>query len=170
MLYKLRVPLLVSLTLLGLVAVGCSSDDEGSGGDSGGEAAATVEATESPGGDASGDGATGGVAVELNDSWQVIPVPDNIAAGEVAFTASNAGAQPHELVVVETDLDPTDLPVEAGAVPASGDGFETLGKTELLDGGASGELTLELEAGNYLLICNVAGHYQLGMTTAFTVN
>lgn len=169
MLRKLRVPLLIGLTLGALAFVACSSDDDDSGGDA---TAAAAEATtaDATATEAVDEGAEGAVATELNDSWQVIPEPGSIAAGSVTFAASNAGAQPHQLTIIETDLGPTDLPVEGGVVAESGDGFETVGTTDLIDGGASAEVTAELEAGSYVLICNVAGHYQLGMTTAFTVN
>ena len=30
--------------------------------------------------------------------------------------------------------------------------------------------TLKLEAGEYILFCNIAGHYQLGMIKTFTIN
>ena len=38
-----------------------------------------------------------------------------------------------------------------------------------LDPGASGSLTVALQPGKYLLICNVPGHYASGMWTEFTV-
>jgi uncharacterized cupredoxin-like copper-binding protein len=31
-------------------------------------------------------------------------------------------------------------------------------------------VSADLAAGKYVIICNVAGHYQLGMRAAFTVN
>jgi uncharacterized cupredoxin-like copper-binding protein len=149
-----------------LVLVGCSSDDEG---DSGGEATATATgtATEASGG---GEAMAGAITVDLTDAWAVTPSAASAAAGDITFTANNTGVQPHELVVVKTDLGPTDLPVEGGAVADTGEGYEIVGKTEQIAGGAGADLSVNLEAGAYLLICNVPGHYQLGMTTAFTVN
>jgi uncharacterized cupredoxin-like copper-binding protein len=41
-----------------------------------------------------------------------------------------------------------------------------LGEIEGIAPGKSGRITLTLKRGRYLLICNVAGHYQLGMKTA----
>jgi uncharacterized cupredoxin-like copper-binding protein len=43
------------------------------------------------------------------------------------------------------------------------------GEVSELEPGASGSLTVNLKAGTYLLICNVAGHYAAGMWTVFTV-
>jgi uncharacterized cupredoxin-like copper-binding protein len=35
--------------------------------------------------------------------------------------------------------------------------------------GTGAQVAVELSAGHYVLICNIVGHYQAGMTTAFTV-
>jgi uncharacterized cupredoxin-like copper-binding protein len=48
---------------------------------------------------------------------------------------------------------------------ASGD----LGEVSELEPGKSGSLTLDLKPGNYILFCNVPGHYMAGMWTALKV-
>ncbi|MEZ4504041.1 MAG: plastocyanin/azurin family copper-binding protein, partial [Dehalococcoidia bacterium] len=131
---------------------------------------ATAEASATEAMTATAGGAEGAIGVDLTDAWEVNPSADSTAAGSVTFTANNTGVQPHELVVVKTDLGPTELPVEGGVVAEEGEGYEIVGKTEQIPGGGNADLTVDLEAGAYLLICNVPGHYQLGMTTAFTVN
>jgi len=47
---------------------------------------------------------------------------------------------------------------------------ESLGEVEELQPGTSGQPTLELKAGLYLLACNQPGHLHAGMWTKFTVN
>ena len=49
------------------------------------------------------------------------------------------------------------------------DRVETLGEVSELDPGARGALRLDLKPGNYLLFCNIPGHFRAGMWTVFTV-
>ena len=95
------------------------------------------------------------------------------AAGDITFTASNNGFIPHELVVIRTDLAPDALPVDEASAKADEDAAGTvIGRIPEgdLGKGASASASFNLTPGNYVLICNVPGHYQSGMATAFTVN
>jgi hypothetical protein len=79
--------------------------------------------------------------------------------------------------VIKTDLEPGDLPTdETGTVDEEGEGIEeVMGEVEDLDIDASEDVTATLDAGSYVLLCNVysedeqESHYQEGMRTAFTV-
>ena len=106
--------------------------------------------------------------------------PSSIAAGSVTFDIENVGLIAHEFKVVKLNeagmaADLTDLPTEAGLISESGnmvDGVGTILGSLLeadLPADSSDELTLDLEAGEYMLLCNVATHYQLGMWSEFTV-
>ncbi len=141
----LAVGLLVSLA----VACGGSSESEGGGGDEG----SSVSNGES-------------IAVALEE-WSVKPAAAKHAAGEIAFKVQNKGATPHELAVVQTDLDATKLPQASGLVDEKQ--IKVLGRTKQLAAGKSEELELKLAAGKYALICNIAAHYGQGMHAAFTV-
>ena len=44
-----------------------------------------------------------------------------------------------------------------------------LGEVAELDPGSKGSLTLTLDAGKYLLVCNIPGHFTAGMWTILTV-
>lgn len=92
---------------------------------------------------------------------------DTAPAGAVTFNANNTGATPHELVIVKTDLAQDALPVADGKVDETQ--VSVLFEIEEFPAGESRTATYELEAGSYVLICNVAGHYQLGMHVPFTV-
>jgi uncharacterized cupredoxin-like copper-binding protein len=136
-----------------------------------------TDTTASPSADGDGGDATA-VAVTLQE-WAVVPDADSAPAGDVAFTITNDGPDDiHEFVVIRTDLDPADLPVDAdGVVDEEGEGIEeVMGEIEDIAVGASEELTLTLEAGNYVLLCNIwseeesEAHYAMGMHTAFTVD
>jgi uncharacterized cupredoxin-like copper-binding protein len=103
--------------------------------------------------------------------------PASVSAGEVTFSVTNEGPDDvHEFVVIRTDLGPTELPTdENGAVDEAGGGMEVVDEIEDMEVGASEELTVDLEAGSYVLICNIwdedeqESHFQEGMRAAFTV-
>jgi uncharacterized cupredoxin-like copper-binding protein len=114
------------------------------------------------------------------EEWKITLSPGTGAAGEVTFTIDNIGEKDHEFVVVKTDLAPDALPtvaegVDAGIVDEEGTGFEAIGeKEDILAGTDNNVLTLTLDAGSYVIFCNVHDedlvHYQKGMHTAFTVS
>jgi uncharacterized cupredoxin-like copper-binding protein len=151
--------LLAAAAITSLVIVGCSTDDAspGADGDNGGEA--TI------------------VAVSLQE-WAVVPAEDSAPAGDVTFEVTNDGpADVHEFVVLKTDLAPADLPVdENGVVSEEGEGIEVIDEIEDIPVGESQDLTVSLDAGNYVLLCNIwsedeqEAHYKMGMRTAFTVD
>lgn len=73
----------------------------------------------------------------------------------------------HNFVVYRTELAPAQLPVEGGLV-IEGDAVDEVGRIDEVAPGASQSLTLELERGVYVVVCNLPGHYELGMHAAFT--
>ena len=98
-------------------------------------------------------------------------------AGEITFSVTNDGPDDvHEFVIVQTDLEPGDLPTdEHGAVDESGEGVTVIDEIEDIPVGETGEVTVDVEAGSYVLLCNIfdadedEAHYAEGMRTAFTV-
>lgn len=90
-----------------------------------------------------------------------------VAAGTVTFAVANTGAMPHELVVLKTDTPADKLP-EGDGGKAKEPGRIAYVPT-LAPGAKAAYITLDLEPGNYVLLCNVPGHYGLGQYTAFTV-
>jgi plastocyanin len=118
------------------------------------------------------------VGVTLKE-FSVTPAKASAPAGQVTFEAENTGPKdPHELVVIKTDLEPDALPTTSkGGVDEEGAGVEALGEIEEFKVGETRSKAFELKTGSYVLICNVVeeeegkteAHYQLGMRTAFTV-
>ncbi len=126
-------------------------------------------------------GSCGGGGGTVNVTLQEFSVgtdPTTTDAGEVVFEATNEGPDDvHEFVVFLTDLGPTELPTdENGAVVETGEGIELKGEIEDILVGETKSVTLDLEAGNYVFICNIwdpseqESHYQEGMRTTFTVS
>jgi uncharacterized cupredoxin-like copper-binding protein len=89
-------------------------------------------------------------------------------AGPVTFNISNEGPSTHEFVVIKTDDAPDALPVKNGTVDE--DGLTIVDENEDIAPGTTAELPVDLEAGSYVIICNVSGHYEAGMHAGFTVS
>ena len=151
--------LLAAAAITSLVVVGCTTDDASPGADGDDGAEATV------------------VAVSLQE-WSVVPARNSAPAGDVTFAVTNDGPEDiHEFVVLKTDLDPAELPVdENGVVSEEGEGIEVIDEIEDISVGDSQDLTVALDPGSYILLCNIwspdeeEAHYLLGMRVAFTVD
>ena len=107
------------------------------------------------------------VAVDLAE-WTVKPAASG-RAGQIKFNVKNAGSIPHELVVLKTDAEAGSLTKDANA-RVDESKYPPVGRTKEIANGGSEALEASLTAGKYVLICNIAGHYDLGMRTGFTVN
>ncbi|WP_322817502.1 hypothetical protein [Tepidiforma sp.] len=87
--------------------------------------------------------------------------PNTVPAGNVRVKAKNDGSTEHEVVFVRTDLPEDGLPVVDNKVDEGK--VEVVGEVEKFPAGKSKTATLELPPGRYVLICNIATHYGLGM-------
>ena len=160
------VGLLFIVGSLGVIA--CGNGDSGGNGD-----------------DGNGSSSSSSVTISMDDrgeggAYSMTPSPASIAAGSVTFDVENVGLIAHEFKVVKLNedgmaADLTALDTEAGLISETGnmvDGVGTVLGSLLeadLPADGSDDLTVDLEAGEYMLLCNVATHYQLGMWTTFTV-
>ena len=105
------------------------------------------------------------VAVHMQDYKVILSVP-TAKAGTVKFGIKNEGGMEHSFELIKTDLPFDKLPTTADA-KAKEDGL--VKQVKSLAVGKVEVVTADLAAGNYVIICNVAGHYQLGMRAALTV-
>ena len=109
------------------------------------------------------------ITVSLTN-FVLLPGATSAKAGNVTFVATNNGTGvQHEVIVIRTDLAADKLTIESDD-RVNEDALKSIGEVSELDPGKSGSVTLNLEAGHYVLICNIASHYRLGMHTDFTVN
>jgi len=104
--------------------------------------------------------AKGTVYVQLGDIW-VAPTVSSVKAGKVVFKATNVGKLTHELMVERLPMK-FDAPMQPNEDAAQG-------MIPDMDGGASGQMTMHLRPGKYMLFCNVEGHYMAGQHMVFTV-
>jgi uncharacterized cupredoxin-like copper-binding protein len=119
------------------------------------------------GADDSGGGTAAGATVQ---EYKVVPTPDQAPVGRTTFEVTNKGKTTHEFVVFKTDLAPDELPVKDDAVEEDGPGVTLVDEIKAIEPGTTKKLTVELEPGKYVLICNLPTHYGLGMHAAFTVS
>ena len=135
--------LLVAALVLAVAAVGCGSDPSVA--------------------------STGPVGISLVEH-KVVPSNTKSKAGTVTFEIRNDGTETHEFLVVKSDLDPKALPLdEDGAVDEKGDGVEFIDERENIKPGGTAQLTVDLQPGAYVLLCNLEDHYSMGMAVGFTV-
>lgn len=115
---------------------------------------------------------TGGqtVAVDLNE-FTIKPSPTSATAGDVTFVATNTGKLPHEMIVMKTDLEPSDLPSEQNGnhIEEEGPGMEFIGEIHETEPGKTATEKMNLTAGKYILFCNVPTHFKNGQYIKFDV-
>ena len=104
------------------------------------------------------------VAVHMQD-YRVILSAATVKAGTVRFGVKNEGGMEHSFELIKTDLPFDQLPT--ADAKAKEDGL--IKQVKSLGVGKVSVVSADLVAGKYVVICNVAGHYQLGMRAALTV-
>jgi uncharacterized cupredoxin-like copper-binding protein len=155
-----RIGLLMAISALSMaLVVACGSDDDSTEPAPAGETQTQTQ-TEAP---AAGPTTVNSILTE----WAIEVDQATVPAGEVTFVVENAGVVPHELKVVRADVAHDALPVENGVVPATE--YEVVALVAEFPGGRTATETFTLEAGEYILICNIPAHYQQGMHLGFTV-
>jgi uncharacterized cupredoxin-like copper-binding protein len=142
-LFKRLTIVTAAVALLGAVACSSSSSSSASGSDTGG-----VSATEKD------------FSIDLATS--------SAPAGSVTFNISNQGPSAHEFVIIKTDDAPDALPVKDNTVEE--DKIDVVDEAEDIAPSTTATLTTDLEAGSYVIICNIPAHYEQGMHAAFTVS
>ena len=110
---------------------------------------------------------TGGVSATEKD-FSIDLATSSAPAGSVTFNISNEGPSAHEFVILKTDDAPDALPVKDNTVEE--DKVDVVDEAEDIAPSTTATLTTDLEAGSYVIICNIPTHYGLGMHAAFTVS
>ncbi len=95
---------------------------------------------------------------------------DTAKAGVVTFKVKNDLKDTiHEMIVMYMADPSQPLPYIDAEQRVDEDKAGDKGEVSELDPGKSGSLTVNLQPGKYLLICNVPGHFAAGMWTELTV-
>jgi uncharacterized cupredoxin-like copper-binding protein len=102
--------------------------------------------------------------------WAVGVSAHEALAGDVKFTIENQGTIPHEFIIVKTEFAAGKIPLGPdNRFNEDGEGVFVPGEISEWNPKTTGTVTLKLDAGNYQLLCNIAGHYANGMYTQLTV-
>ena len=150
------IPLVLIVTLTAPQAVQAQGSGAGSGNaGSGGNAAAAA-----PSGPTSVDVTETNFKISLSTA--------TVPAGKVTFHVTNkADSIPHQFAVIKSDQPADQLPTSNGKVDTTN--LNVIGSTDNIQTGKNQDLTVDLSAGKYVVICNLPSHYQNGMYATFTV-
>ena len=93
-----------------------------------------------------------------------------VKAGNVIFSVTNTSQTlVHEFVVVKLDKPVESMLYNEDEKEIKEDALEVVNEIEDIDPGKSGTLTVTLQPGSYILLCNKAGHFKAGMVNRLTV-
>jgi len=93
-----------------------------------------------------------------------------IPHGKVKFIATNTSTfMEHEMLVLPIKDVTKPLPYKTDIERLDEDAAGSLGEIEETAPGMTGELTLDMSPGIYMLVCNIANHYAMGMWTLIVV-
>ena len=94
--------------------------------------------------------------------------------GAVSYLVTNEGTETHEFVVLATKTPAADFPIvsfegEANRIDEDAKGVVNVGETGDMEPGTSMLLTIDMAQGHYAVVCNLPGHYAMGMHQDFWV-
>jgi len=153
-----RTAIIALVASFALLVAACSSDDSGTDG-----------GAEVP------TGATGGTTVAVSmgedgpDSMFMNLSAATAPAGVVTFVITNEGTKEHEFVVLSTPTAADALNFDEALDEVVEDDYTVVDEIEEIPAGSTANLTVDLVAGHYPLICNLEGHYAMGMQADFDV-
>ncbi len=117
--------------------------------------------------------APGGPVTVTLEQWSITPSATTVPAGPVTFVVSNAGTITHEFVVIRSNTLAADFPIGSFEGEKNRINEDTVGtnvgETGDMEAGGTQSLHLDLRPGHYAFVCNLPGHYGLGMHIDFTV-
>ena len=152
--------LIAALTVLALAGCSSSKSKTASGGQSGGGVTVTTAASGGP-------TVVNVVGGEKPDGKYYLTVtPGSVKAGKTTITFKNEGTKVHEMVVLEDRHARRHLKVGADHKVSED---ASVGEDSETPAGKTGR-HVDLQPGNYVLVCNIERHYEKGMYAAFTVS
>ncbi|MCH7698691.1 MAG: hypothetical protein IH865_07125 [Chloroflexi bacterium] len=105
----------------------------------------------------------------IDPDWAVTANPAVVPAGDLTLSVENQGTLIHNLRVIRTDLNADQLPIGPDGFTVDEANLNVVLSVADLRAGESEETGVTLEAGGYVLLCNIPGHYDSGMRVAITV-
>lgn len=106
------------------------------------------------------------LTVDLKD-YAVVLSSATVKAGATKIGVRNIGAMAHQFDLIKTDLAADKLPIDTASAKAKEDGL--VKQVLNIAPGKVATVSVTLQTGHYVIICNVPGHYQLKMRADLTV-
>jgi uncharacterized cupredoxin-like copper-binding protein len=141
-----------------LVVASCNGGDSGTG-----------DGAEIPTGAAGGTTIAVSVGEDGPDSMFINLNSATAPAGAVTFVITNEGTMVHEFVVLSTPTAADALNYDDALDEVVEDDYTVVDEIAEIPAGSTANLTVDLGAGHYALICNLLAHYRLGMQVDFDV-
>ena len=112
------------------------------------------------------------IPVTLTEFKAALPAT-TVTAGTKSLQITNAGTVQHEVLIFRPDasIDPASLPLGPdGNVKEEAAGINKVSDGDNIDPGKSQSRQIDLsQPGTYVFVCNLPGHYKLGMWAQVTV-
>lgn len=118
----------------------------------------------------SGTNATGQVIDVKEISFQIKFSKYSAQAGPITFHIVNgADDMLHEFILIQTDAPASELPTDEMTGRVQEDAVTIITAAEDIPPANSRNITVNLAAGHYVIVCNLPGHYEQGMRVDFNV-
>jgi uncharacterized cupredoxin-like copper-binding protein len=97
--------------------------------------------------------------------WAITLSAAKHVAGSIEFNLTNEGTMAHEFLVVRSDKSAKQLLDEVSETTSRLDEatLDVIDEQAEWEPNTPGMVTVTLEPGNYVVLCNIAGHYAQGM-------
>ncbi len=86
-----------------------------------------------------------------------------VAPGRVTFTVTNQGPDEHEFLIFQTKLAQNNLPVQGDQIVEDDPSVNKVEDHAQVAAGTTYQVSLVLVPGHYVVVCNLPGHYLMGM-------
>ena len=110
--------------------------------------------------------------IELRE-FVIAPEKTRARPGNVIFQVRNAGEITHQFLVIRSDLPIAQLPRKPGEAGVDETQLDVVGRIEAIAPGEGAEVSVPVETGKYVMICNLysegESHYLTGMYRLFEV-
>ncbi|HSB00849.1 MAG TPA: cytochrome C oxidase subunit IV family protein [Anaerolineales bacterium] len=114
--------------------------------------------------------ATGQVIDVKEVSFQINFSQYNAQAGPITFHIVNgADDMLHEFILIQSDASADELPTDEKTGRVNEDAVTIITAAEDIPPSQSRNITVNLAAGHYVIVCNLPGHYEQGMRVDFNV-
>ena len=113
-----------------------------------------------------------GNVVEVSLAEWAVDSPTDLIPGVITFNVTNNGDFPHHLAIARGDSYETLPQIAGGAIDEATLAADFLGQTSNIASGGTANIEFDLEPGNYVFFCNIAGavsHAAQGQVLSVTV-